>query len=180
MRLELSPQIGSDITQIREHYGAVAGPELADEFCSELLRYFERALEYPLAYRVRSHDLRRVDLKRFPFHFWFRLIPPDIVRILVIRHHKREPLGRDEAELLHLSDTGSKEGMKFLPVNSRMILGVRYNAKTREMDIVFRTGDKYRYKRVPRAVYEELLSADSHGQYMHKQVLGHYEYERLD
>ena len=70
--------------------------------------------------------------------------------------------------------------MKFISVNSRMILGVRYNAKTREMDIVFRTGEKYRYKRVPRAVYDELISADSHGQYMHQRVLGHYDYERLD
>src|ERR671926_300000 len=102
MRLELSTRIGSDITQIRDHYERVANPELADEFCSELLRFFEKTLEHPLAYRVRSHDLRRVDLKRFPFHFWFRVIPPDTVRILVIGHHKQAPLSHDDAELLKL------------------------------------------------------------------------------
>jgi plasmid stabilization system protein ParE len=179
MILEFSPHIRSDVAQIVEFYEAIAGPELADEFCVELWRFFERALKLPLAYRVHSHGLRRVELKRFPFHFWFRVIPPDTVRILVVRHHKRRPLRPAEAE--SLSETGSEgDVMKFLPVNSRMILGVRYNAKTGEMDIVFRTGEKYRYKRVPRGVYDELMSADSHGQYMYKKVLGHYDYERLD
>ena len=179
MILEFSPHIRSDITQIVESYEAMAGQALAEEFRVELWRFFEIALKFPLAYRVRSHGLRRVDLRRFPFHFWFRVIPPDTVRILVIRHHKQRPLERTEAK--SLSQTGSEgEVLKFSPVNSKMILGVRYDAKTREMDIVFRTGEKYRYKKVPRSVYDELMSADSHGQYMHKKVLGHYEYERLD
>ena len=69
---------------------------------------------------------------------------------------------------------------KFIPLDSDMVLGVRYHADTRAMDIVFRTGDKYRYKRVPQEEYEGLLKADSHGQYMHKHILGHYEYERID
>ena len=179
MILEFSPHIRSDIAEVVEFYEAKAGPELADEFCVELWRFFERALKFPLAYRVHSHGLRRVDLKRFPFHFWFRVIPPDTVRILVIRHHKRRPLGRAEAESLTKLES-KREAMKFIPVNSRMILGVRYNAKSREMDIVFRTGEKYRYKRVPQAVYDNLLVADSHGQYMHKKVLGRYDYEHLD
>ena len=179
MILEFSPHIQSDISEIAEFYESIAGQELADAFYVELWHFFERALKFPLAYRVQSHGLRRVDLKRFPFHFWFRVIPPDTVRILVIRHHKRRPLGRAEAESLSKTK-GKAEAMKFIPVNSRMVLGVRYNAKTREMDIVFRTGEKYRYKRVPQGVYDELLSADSHGQFMHKKVLGHYDYERLD
>ena len=178
MFLELHPQIRSDVSQIVEHYEGIAGPKLADEFRDELWSFFERAVEFHLGFRVRSHGLRRVNLDRFPFHFWFRVIPPDTVRILVIRHHKQRPLGPGDID--SLSKAGSEDVMKFIPVNSRMILGVRYNSKTREMDIVFRTGEKYRYKRVPRAVYDELISADSHGQYMHKRVLGHYDYERLD
>ena len=178
MRLELHRRIASDVREIMEYYEAAAGHELAADFYSELHYCFETAAKFPLAYRVRSHGLRRVDLKRFPFHFLFRTIPPDTVRILVIRHHARRPLGRAEAD--SLSSTGSTEAMNFTAVNSRMILGVRYNETTHEMDVVFRTGDKYRYKNVPRSVYEELLSADSHGQYMHKRVLGHYDYERLD
>ncbi len=70
--------------------------------------------------------------------------------------------------------------MDFTPVKSRMILGIRYNEKTYEMDIVFRTGEKYRYKNVPLIIYDGLMKATSHGQYMHKKVLGRYKYERLD
>jgi hypothetical protein len=70
-------------------------------------------------------------------------------------------------------------GMQFIPVRSRMILGVRYNKRTRDLDVVFQTGGTYRYKRVPPSVYEGLLNADSHGQYMHNTILGKYDYERL-
>jgi len=69
--------------------------------------------------------------------------------------------------------------MDYTPVDSKMILGVRYNEKTYELDVVFRTGEKYRYKNVPNFVYEGLMSAASLGQYMHKKVLGRYKYERL-
>ena len=70
--------------------------------------------------------------------------------------------------------------MEFTPVESRMILGVRYNEKTYNLDVVFRTGDKYRYKNVPLFVFDELMKAESHGQYMHKKVLGRFKYERLE
>ena len=70
--------------------------------------------------------------------------------------------------------------MKFIPVESGMILGVRYDDKTQDMDVVFRTGEKYRYKNVPRPEYEGLLEAESHGKYMRKNILGHYEFERMD
>ena len=69
--------------------------------------------------------------------------------------------------------------MDFTSVDSRMILGVRYNQTTFELDVVFRTGEKYRYKSVPKFVYEGLMKAQSHGHYMHKKVLGRYKYERL-
>ena len=178
MILELHREIASDVTRIMEYYEAVAGEQLASEFYIELGYFFERALEFPFAYRVRTHGLRRVDLKRFPFHFWFRLISPETVRVLVIRHHKQRPLKR--AEVDSLDSTWSVEGMKFIPVESRMILGVRYNKDSLNMDVIFRTGDRYRYKKVPPSVFEELMSAKSIGQYMHKRVLGRYDYERLD
>ncbi|HEV2834277.1 MAG TPA: KTSC domain-containing protein [Pyrinomonadaceae bacterium] len=69
--------------------------------------------------------------------------------------------------------------MDFTPVESKMVLGVRYNEKTYELDVVFRSGEKYRYKSVPLFVYEGLMTARSQGQYMHKRILGRYKYERL-
>ena len=71
--------------------------------------------------------------------------------------------------------------MKFIPVESNMILGVRYNQETQHLDIIFRTGDKYRYKKVPPLEFTGLMSAKSKGQYMHKRILGgRYDYERID
>jgi hypothetical protein len=70
--------------------------------------------------------------------------------------------------------------MDFIPVESKMLLGVRYNDKTYELDIVFRTGEKYRYKSVPLFVYQALMDSESQGQYMHGKILGRYQYERLD
>lgn len=91
MRLEFHKQINSDISQIMDYYEDVAGPQLADEFYAELKLYFQKAADSPESYIVRKRDLRRVNLNKFPYHFWFRIIE-DRVRILVIRHHKRRPL----------------------------------------------------------------------------------------
>ena len=33
---------------------------------------------------------QRADLRRFPYHFLFRIVD-DSVRILVVRHHRRHP-----------------------------------------------------------------------------------------
>ena len=72
------------------HYEDIAGSALADEFYNELKVYFQKAADSPESYTVREGDLRRVNLKRFPYHFFFRIVEKR-VRILVIRHHKRRP-----------------------------------------------------------------------------------------
>lgn len=61
-----------------------------------------------------------------------------------------------------------------------MLVAVRYNEAARHLDVIFRTGDKYRYKGVPPLEYQGLIEAKSHGQYMHKRILNRYDYERLD
>ena len=95
MRLEFHRQVSSDISQIMDYYEGVAGPKLADEFYTELRFFFRKAANSPEVYDIRGHDLRRVNLQRFPYHFFFRLVR-DRVRILVVRHHRRRPsLGLD-------------------------------------------------------------------------------------
>jgi len=69
---------------------------------------------------------------------------------------------------------------RFVPIESDMIVAVRYLPDARHLDVIFRTGDKYRYLQVPPLEYEGLMSARSKGRYMHKRILGRYEYERLD
>lgn len=91
MRLEFHKEVYSDISRIMSHYEDVAGPHLADEFYTELRLFFQKAADSPASYPIRHRNLRRVNLSRFPYHFWFRIVE-DSVRILVIRHHKRRPV----------------------------------------------------------------------------------------
>jgi toxin ParE1/3/4 len=90
MRLEFHKQVASDISRIMDYYESVSGPELADDFFTELKFYFQKAAESPESYSVREHDLRRANLNRFPYHCLFRIVE-DRVRVLVGRHHKRRP-----------------------------------------------------------------------------------------
>ena len=70
---------------------------------------------------------------------------------------------------------------KFVPLESEMLVAVRYNEAARHLDVIFRTGDKYRYLDVPPLEYVGLMNAKSKGQYMHKRLLGdRYKYKRLD
>ena len=45
MRLEFHKQVASDISRIMDYYENAAGPELADEFYTELQFYFQKAAE---------------------------------------------------------------------------------------------------------------------------------------
>ncbi|HXQ71216.1 MAG TPA: KTSC domain-containing protein [Pyrinomonadaceae bacterium] len=70
---------------------------------------------------------------------------------------------------------------KFVPLDSEMLVAVRYNEQTRHLDVIFRTGEKYRYLDVPPLEHVGLMNAKSKGQYMHRRILGdRYKYERLD
>lgn len=69
---------------------------------------------------------------------------------------------------------------RFVPLDSEMLVAVCYDEEARHLDVFFRTGEKYRYLKVPPLEYIGLISAKSKGQYMHKRVLQKYDYERLD
>lgn len=76
---------------------------------------------------------------------------------------------------------GRSTRKQFIPVESEMLVAVRYDEKARQLDVIFRTGDKYRYLNVPPLEYVGLMEAKSKGQYMHRRILGdRYKYERLD
>jgi plasmid stabilization system protein ParE len=90
MYLVFHPKVYSDIDEIMEYYERVAPRELAAEFYSELRYYMQQAAERPESFAIRERDLRRVNLQRFPYHFLFRIVG-DVVRVLVVRHHRRRP-----------------------------------------------------------------------------------------
>jgi lysyl-tRNA synthetase class 2 len=79
------------------------------------------------------------------------------------------------------SDDNDKSGaVRFKKVNSSMLHRVRYDPKNRFLDVVFRTGEKYRYKDVPPDEYNALMNAESHGQYMQRSIIDHYDVVRLE
>ena len=69
---------------------------------------------------------------------------------------------------------------RFKPVRSSMLRRVRYDPKSRFLDVVFRTGETYRYKNVPLDEYNKLMNAESHGKYMQTHIIDHYETIRLE
>ncbi len=90
MTVTLHRSVRAEVDKIMDRYEAVAGPHLADEFYSELYSLFRKASQNPRRFRIIEGDLRRANLKRFPYHFLFRVIG-DSVRVLVVRHHRRHP-----------------------------------------------------------------------------------------
>ena len=69
--------------------------------------------------------------------------------------------------------------MRLKAVQSEMLDLVGYDPRAQILEVGFNTGDRYRYFEVPPDEYEGLMTADSIGQYMHKHIIGHYDYERV-
>ncbi len=69
--------------------------------------------------------------------------------------------------------------MKLRPVQSEMLIEAGYDRKSRILQVTFRTGETYRYKGVPSSEYDGLMNAESKGKYMHRYIIGHYDYERV-
>ena len=90
MRPVFHPQVYADLAKIMEYYERVATPELADDFYREFRLFVEEAVGRPESFALRERDIRRANLRRFPYHFLFRVVG-DAVRILVVRHHRRRP-----------------------------------------------------------------------------------------
>jgi hypothetical protein len=64
--------------------------------------------------------------------------------------------------------------MELVTVESSMIQAVGYDAAAQELEVVFNSGKTYRYTGVPQTIYDDLLAAESKGQYMRASVIGVY------
>jgi hypothetical protein len=67
--------------------------------------------------------------------------------------------------------------MNMTPVNSSNLAAVGFEKGT--LYIRFHSGDTYAYFDVPRSVYEELMSAPSHGRYHSQNIKYGYRYKKL-
>ena len=69
--------------------------------------------------------------------------------------------------------------MNWVLVKSRMLAAVAYNHDWCHLYLEFRSGEVYCYRGVPVERYEELLAANSKGQYCRQHILHHYPYDRV-
>ena len=95
MQVTYHPSVQKDVSSILKYYDGIS-TRLADEFWDELMAHIQTAAHNPGRAHSSELGLKRINLRRFPFHFLFRAGPGKI-RVIVVRHNKRHPklgLGR--------------------------------------------------------------------------------------
>ena len=98
MKIEFHPETVSDLNDASDYYQTIRS-ELADSFRTEIYETIERIKFDPLIHRPIRGDVRRCFVHRFPFSILYQIIDEDLIRILVIRHHRRHPeLGIEREE----------------------------------------------------------------------------------
>lgn len=96
MRLEYHPLSASDLNEAVAHYNQRRAG-LGDELRVEVYAAIDRVCINPCQFAVFARGVRRCLVHRFPYAVLFRLVDPETLRVLVIRHHRRHPnfgLGR--------------------------------------------------------------------------------------
>lgn len=89
MRVGYHPAVQKDVNRILRRYDKESS-RLGDEFWDELDRSIQAAAANPLRFHPFAQGLRRANLRRFPYHFLYRILP-DRIRIIAVRHHKQHP-----------------------------------------------------------------------------------------
>ena len=67
--------------------------------------------------------------------------------------------------------------MNMKPVVSSNIHSIGYDGTT--LYVRFHSGGLYEYLNVPEHIYQGLMSASSHGKYLHAFIKGHYAYRKI-
>jgi len=70
--------------------------------------------------------------------------------------------------------------MEWVPVTSSVIALVRYDAAAATLDVTFQSGKVYRYQDVPPAIYDELMIAESKGQFFNARIRDRFAYVHID
>jgi plasmid stabilization system protein ParE len=92
MKVQFNSSVYSDLLEIMEYYDESGGTNLAAEFYAEFRQYAKAAAARPYSFTRDRRNLRKARLNRFPYHFLFRIIDTSSIRILVVKHDRREPL----------------------------------------------------------------------------------------
>lgn len=90
MKVEYHPLTVSDLNAAVAYYNQQRDG-LGAEFRSEIYSAITRVSANPFQYAIVEQGIRRCFAHRFPYSVLFRLINDEVIRILVIRHHRRHP-----------------------------------------------------------------------------------------
>ena len=82
--------IKRDLKSVLTHYEEEVGPKLSARFYREFEELALRIERYPGRFHFVAGEIRRANFPSFPYHLLFREIPGG-VRVLVLRHHRRNP-----------------------------------------------------------------------------------------
>lgn len=89
MKFSYHPEVQRDVEKILRYYDRFSR-KLGDEFWEELSEFIQLAGDCPKRFHFERPNRRRVNLKRFPYHFLFRETSEGI-RITVVRHNRQHP-----------------------------------------------------------------------------------------
>lgn len=88
MRVEYHPQVAQDLNgAVAEYNSKRAG--LGDALREEVYGAIDRIMYNPRQHRVVEGEIRRCFVHRFPYSVLYREIGSDLVRVLVVRHHRQ-------------------------------------------------------------------------------------------
>jgi plasmid stabilization system protein ParE len=82
--------IKRELKTVMNHYEEEVGPALAARFQREFEELSLRIEQNPRRFHSISGALRRANFTSFPYHLLYRETK-DGVRVLVLRHHRRDP-----------------------------------------------------------------------------------------
>jgi hypothetical protein len=66
-----------------------------------------------------------------------------------------------------------------VPLESTLLVWVRYDSRPRHLDVQFHSGERYRYFGVPPSCYQQLLQADSKGAFFNRYIRNCFPFQRL-
>jgi plasmid stabilization system protein ParE len=87
--IRFHPRVRYDLQEAYAYY-AVISDRLAEDFWEEISESIKRIESNPEAHHFAVSEMRRCNLKRFPYNILF-IILHDRIRIGVLRHNSRAP-----------------------------------------------------------------------------------------
>ncbi len=69
--------------------------------------------------------------------------------------------------------------MERVPVQSSNLRAIGYDSATEILEVEFLDDAVYEYKNVPQVIYEQLMSAPSHGSYFSREISRSYSYNKI-